>query len=145
MVTFEGQECEEASTLIFAEFTYRKGHPKKVTGHPQHNYSARPQDHNLETPCVQTACQWLIKLGWHNTLMKKGVYMDGHGHADVVEYQQQVFLPVMAEFERWMAHYEGPELKQVAPNLALGECEIIPNFHNKSSFHANEESCSAWL
>ena len=66
--------------------------------------------------CVWMAHQWLIKLGWCNTLMKKGVYMDGH---DVVEYWQQVFLLAMAEFERWMAHYEGPELKCVAPNLEV--------------------------
>ena len=74
--------------------------------------------------------------------MKKGVYMDGH---DVVEYWQQVFLLAMAEFERWMAHYEGPELKCVAPNLAPSKWEIIPNFHNESGFHANEESHSARL
>ncbi|KAI5982018.1 hypothetical protein EDC04DRAFT_2916011 [Pisolithus marmoratus] len=26
----------------------------------------------------QTACRWLIKLGWQKTMVKKGVYMDGH-------------------------------------------------------------------
>ena len=51
----------------------------------------------------------------------------------------------MAEFERWMAGYEGPELTRVAPNLAPGECEIVPNFHDESTFHGNEESRSAWL
>jgi hypothetical protein len=95
--------------------------------------------------CVWTARRWLIKLGWRNRLVKKSVYMDGHECADVVEYRQQVFLPAMAKFERWMAHYKGPELKHVAPNLAPGECKIIPNFHDESTFHANEESRSAWL
>jgi hypothetical protein len=95
--------------------------------------------------CVRTARRWLIKLGWHHTLVKKGVYMDGHEQADVMEYQQSVFLPTMAEFKRRMARYEGPKLRHVAPNLAPGECEIVPNFHNESTFHANEESRSAWL
>ena len=71
--------------------------------------------------------------------------MDGHKRADVVDYRQKVFLPAMAEFERRMARYEGPELKRVAPNLAPGEREIVPNFHNESTFHGNEESGSAWL
>ena len=84
--------------------------------------------------CVQMACRWLIKLGWHNTLMKKGVYMDGHEHADVVEYRQQVFLPAMAEFERRMAHYEGPELKCVAPNLAPANVKSSPNSMMKAHF-----------
>ena len=73
------------------------------------------------------------------------MYMDGHKQADVVDYRQKVFLPAMAEFERRMARYGGPELKHLAPNLAPGECEIVPNFHDKSTFHGNEESSSAWL
>src|SRR6267378_6897955 len=52
---------------------------------------------------------------------------------------------MMAKFERQMARYEGPELRHVAPNLAPGEREIVPNFHDESTFHGNEESRSAWL
>ena len=44
-----------------------------------------------------------------------------------------------------MVHYEGPELKHVAPLLQPGEREIIPNFDDESSFHANEEVRSLWL
>ena len=36
--------------------------------------------------CERTACRWLIKLGWQHTKIKKGVYIDGHEHADVVSY-----------------------------------------------------------
>ena len=71
--------------------------------------------------------------------------MDGHERADVVDYRQNHFLPTMAEFERRMARYEGPELRRVAPNLAPGEREVVPNFHDESTFHGNEESRSAWL
>ena len=62
-----------------------------------------------------------------------------------MDYQQRFFLPTMAEFERQMAQYEGPELRRVAPNLAPGEHEIVPIFHDRSTFHENEESHSAWL
>jgi hypothetical protein len=92
-----------------------------------------------------TAHHWLINLGWWYTHVKKGVYMDGHECADVVKYCQNIFLPLMAKFEAWMVHYEGPELKQVEPNLRPGEQEIISNFHDESSFHANEEVKSLWL
>ena len=44
-----------------------------------------------------------------------------------------------------MVHYKGPELKHVVPLLQPGKREIIPNFHDESSFHANEEVRSLWL
>ncbi|KAJ7602965.1 hypothetical protein FB45DRAFT_697776, partial [Roridomyces roridus] len=30
--------------------------------------------------------RWLIKLGWRLTVLRKGVYMDGHERPDVVQY-----------------------------------------------------------
>ena len=47
----------------------------------------------------RTAQRWLIKLGWRRTVVRKGVYMDGHEREDVVKYRQEVFLPVMKKFE----------------------------------------------
>lgn len=42
---------------------------------------------NLRKPIVErTARQWLLCLGYRRTLIKKGVYMDGHEHPDVVKY-----------------------------------------------------------
>jgi hypothetical protein len=46
-----------------------------------------------------TAHHWLIKLGWRQTIVWKGVYMDGHERNDVVEYRNKVFLPAIAQFE----------------------------------------------
>ena len=50
----------------------------------------------------RTARQWLIKLGWQHTMLKKGVYMDGHERPDVVEYWLKTFLPLMALHEKKM-------------------------------------------
>ena len=35
---------------------------------------------------LRTTRRWLIRLGWRVTILRKGVYMDGHERADVVEY-----------------------------------------------------------
>ena len=51
-----------------------------------------------------TARQWLIKLGWWHTKLKKGVYMDGHKRPDVVNYQMNTFLPLMAQYKERMVH-----------------------------------------
>ena len=54
----------------------------------------------LKNPLSErTARRWLIKLGWRRTVVRKGVYMDGHEREDVVKYRQEVFLPVMKKFE----------------------------------------------
>ena len=55
--------------------------------HQQHDFP-RAQHQTKETLAVQTAQQWLIKLGWQHTLIKKGVYMDGHECTNVVNYHK---------------------------------------------------------
>ncbi|KAJ3710183.1 hypothetical protein C8R42DRAFT_648907 [Lentinula raphanica] len=70
---------------------------------------------------LRTARRWLIKMGWSYSVVKKGVYMDGHEREDVVRYRQQEFLPTMLEFEHRMAKYEWDEeaksLKRTPPDL----------------------------
>ncbi|KAJ3746059.1 hypothetical protein DFH05DRAFT_1458428 [Lentinula detonsa] len=95
--------------------------------------------------CVRTARRWLVILGWRLTVIRKGVYMDGHERPDVAKYRQTEFLPKMAEFERRMAHYDGPDLVKTPPSLRPGEKEIIPQFHDESSLHALEYKAKVWL
>ncbi|KAF9441615.1 hypothetical protein P691DRAFT_799222 [Macrolepiota fuliginosa MF-IS2] len=77
-----------------------------------------------------------------------GVYMDGHEHEDVVKYRNEIFLPMMEEFECQMAHYvpnSNGELEHVEPSLAPGEREVIAEFQDETCCHANEYASSAWL
>ena len=41
----------------------------------------------------RTAQNWLKRMGINYNIVTKGVYIDGHKQADVVEYRDQVFLP----------------------------------------------------
>lgn len=52
----------------------------------------------------------------------------------------------MAEYEHRMAKYErvGDDLRRIAPTLQPGEQELIPEFHDESSFHAFEHTTSVW-
>jgi hypothetical protein len=100
---------------------------------------------NLKQPLSErTAHQWLVKLGWRRSVLRKGVYMDGHERNDVVDYRQNVFLPLMEGYERKMAKYEGPDLEYVPPTLQPGEKEIIPNFQDESCLTVNEFKSHAW-
>lgn len=93
---------------------------------------------------MRTARRWLIKPGWRRTVVRKGVYMDGHEREDVVKYRQNIFLPAMREFEARMAMFEGPELKRVDPELKDGEKEIFMYFHDECCFHGNDEAHQLW-
>lgn len=100
---------------------------------------------NLKRPlCERTARRWLVKLGWRLTVLRKGVYMDGHERADVVEYRVKTFLPQMAKYEQRMMHFEGPDLVRVEPVLAAGEKEIVAYFHDESCFHVNDFKSQRW-
>lgn len=88
----------------------------------------------------RTARQWLVKLGWQNAMMTKGVNIDGHKRNNVKMYWKEKFLPDMAEYEQHMVKWlpDGPELRHVDLILHPGEQRIVPIFQDESSFHANE-------
>jgi hypothetical protein len=87
-----------------------------------------------------TARQWLIKLGWQCTMLKKGVYMDGHKRPDVINYQLNSFLPLMAQYEKRMVHWvaDGPNLVHIDPKLGPDNKRVITVFQDESCFHVNE-------
>ena len=74
-------------------------------------------------------------LGFHFQEPKKGVYVDGHERADVVEYRQNRFIPLIMEYKRRMTMWKDdvptpPENKE--------EKEIVWVVHDESTFAAND-------
>ena len=91
-----------------------------------------------------TARQWLIKLGWQHTILRKGVYIDGYKRPDVVEYRRNDFLPLMALHEKNMVQWLANRTECVDPKLGLGDKRVIAVFQNESSFHVNEYKQIVW-
>ncbi|KAJ8507050.1 hypothetical protein ONZ45_g10532 [Pleurotus djamor] len=105
-------------------------------------------DVSLKKPlCERTARRWLGKLGWRRTLVRKGVYMDGHERADVREHRDNDFLPTMLAFESRMTKYQlkDGKLEPNPPTLGPGEKEIIAIFQDESTMHGHEYQPSLWL
>ena len=52
----------------------------------------------------------------------------------------------MLEYERQMVKYEQVDnkLQHIAPMLRAGKRELIPEFHDESSFHAFEYRTTVW-
>ncbi len=93
-----------------------------------------------------TVRQWLIKLGWRCTMLRKGMYMDGYERPDVVQYQVNTFLPLMALHEKRMVEWitNGFKLVFINPKLGPDEKRVIVVSQNKSAFHVNEYKAEAW-
>ncbi|KAG2093316.1 uncharacterized protein F5147DRAFT_657455 [Suillus discolor] len=84
--------------------------------------------------CVR---HWLKKLGYELTSVKKGVYVNGHERADIVEYRK-AFLAQVAENEHLRNEYDDTTLEVIEPNLLPGERKHVPVHHDESIFRSNE-------
>ncbi|EIW73824.1 hypothetical protein CONPUDRAFT_68340 [Coniophora puteana RWD-64-598 SS2] len=83
------------------------------------------------------ARRWLYRLGYRLKSHQKGVYWDGHERKDVRKHRQE-FCDLLKSLEPYMAMYEGPEMKEVPPNLAEGEVEHVFIYQDESTFHDND-------
>ena len=91
------------------------------------------------------ARRFLHKLGFEVKTARKEVYFDGHERADVREYREKVFLPEMAEHQKYMAKYTGDDcMTVVPPTLQPGEKERVLVVQDECVFHANDSQDSAW-
>jgi len=99
----------------------------------------------------RTARRWLRSLGFEPTLTKKGVYIDGHERADVVEYRKLY----IKKWDVWAATHAPPPLcSDVEPSqssvplplLLTGQPsrKLVLIFHDESTFHANEDQGWMW-
>ena len=93
-----------------------------------------------KTISVSTVRRWLNIIGYHYQQQKQGIYYDGHEREDVVEYRH-IFLSEIAKFEKYMATYEGEDMKRIAPILNLGEKEHTLVVHDECIFYSNDGRC----
>lgn len=87
---------------------------------------------------------FLNSLGWHCQRHSRTIYFDGHERPDVVERRRE-FLAEMAEFEKMMSKYSGPDCMTVtAPTLAPGQTEHVLVVHDESTFYTNDDEKYEW-
>lgn len=90
------------------------------------------------------ARRWLKKLGYENTTVKKGIYVDGHQRADVVAYRA-TFLAAVAKNEHLRAQFSDETLELIPPTLQDGERRHVPIHHDESIFRSNELQQRVWV
>ena len=65
--------------------------------------------------------------------------MDSHEQANVVAYREQFCRIRFDWYLTRMESYEGPEMFEILPELAVRESNFVPIFHDESTFNANED------
>jgi hypothetical protein len=94
---------------------------------------------------ARTARRWLKNLGLDHGRYSKGVYVDGHERQDVVEYRQQIFLPLWNSLKRRFVIFQEDGSWQVPEGLHQGERPLVFVTHDESTFHANDGKRQGWM
>jgi hypothetical protein len=74
--------------------------------------------------------------------------VDGHERPDVIQYRQEVFLPLINELLSYTVQYEEDEAgtwHTIPPLLPIGGQVHIMYFHDESCFHGFDYKKSLWL
>ena len=101
---------------------------------------------------VRTARQWLHWLGFELTTTKKGVYIDGHERADVVEYRK-LYIKKLDIWDK--THLpppmcadepQPPSTPTSLPPLPSGQPrrKLVLIFHDESTFHSSDDQGWMW-
>lgn len=88
---------------------------------------------------LSTVRCWMHGQGFHYQQYKKALYFDGHERPDVVDYQQNVFLPAMAEHCHHLVEYVvGNVDKEIVKDIPPGVRKLVLVAHDESTMQAND-------
>jgi hypothetical protein len=95
---------------------------------------------------ISTARRWLHQEGFRYIGHKKGLYFDGHDHPDVVSYHQDIFLPAMKAYEKWLVQYTIGDIgKEIPMELLEGERKLVLCAHDEITAQANDARAKTWV
>ena len=153
----DDEEYRDAALEWVRSNAYVKGKPNMIAADfcswVNSNLLPKVLENHASAPSkisIRTARRWLHKLGFEQVSSKKGIYIDGHERADVVEYRK-LYLKKLNILSS--THLPPPlcsdEASCHAP-LPLSDDEPSPHrklvliFHDESIFHSNDDQGWMW-
>ena len=94
---------------------------------------------------VNTARRWMKREGFRYMAYAKGVYVDGHERADVVQYRQNVFLPLLHSLRPQLVEFETDRLDTEVVKDRGDKARAVLVFHDESTFTANDGPRKSWV
>jgi hypothetical protein len=96
---------------------------------------------------LRTARRWLHREGFKYTAHKKALYYDGHERADVIKFQQEVFLPLMVEYRARLVEYKvgdvDTEVSKEATNYVLRRLVLCAQ--DEMTSQTNDGQPESWV
>lgn len=83
-------------------------------------------------------------LGYRWTKLPHGQYVDGHEREDVVQYRQEVYIPIYQQHAQKMRTWDN-DGNETSPLLGEGEKYTVLWFHDESTFYANDRREVFWI
>lgn len=95
---------------------------------------------------VWVARKWLHSMGFKVKRIIKGIYVDGHERADVVETRSDFLKTITSLGFLKESNAPNEEEAKLLPSVApsADERETIFWFHDESSFYANDDQTTMW-
>ena len=100
-----------------------------------------------KTPSEHTAHRWMHAMNYHYNKQPTGMYINGHEHKDVVEYHQEIFLPLWAKLGEWMMTWtnDGVQNPPHAMPTFPFEKQVVQWTHDESIFYTDNCCKSHWV
>ena len=83
--------------------------------------------------------------GFRYIAYAKGVYADGHEREDVVQYRQNLFLPMLHSLRGHLVEYETDRLDTEVTKELGGKPRTVLVFHDECTFIANDGPRKSWV
>ncbi|KIJ52407.1 hypothetical protein M422DRAFT_156698 [Sphaerobolus stellatus SS14] len=96
-----------------------------------------------KAPTERTARRWLKVMEYRYGTGKNGMYIDGHEREDVVEYRNNIFIPLWESIESCMMTWTRDNV-QVEPRDST-KPKIVLLTHDESTFYANDRRKTRWI
>ncbi|KAF7319999.1 hypothetical protein MKEN_00783800 [Mycena kentingensis (nom. inval.)] len=98
--------------------------------------------HAIDYEVSERTCRrYLNDLGYRFREAKKGMYVDGHERADVVQYRNKQYLPRLKELQRYTQWYADGEECLGPP---MPGRRVILWYHDESIFYAHDRRRKTW-
>jgi hypothetical protein len=95
---------------------------------------------------LQTTHCWLNNEGFIYTAHIKGLYFDGHECEDVIEYHQNVSLPLMREYSKCLVFFEVGNVEEESKlDLPPGVSKLVLLAHDKMTAQSNDNAKMSWV
>ncbi|KIJ33510.1 hypothetical protein M422DRAFT_264441 [Sphaerobolus stellatus SS14] len=97
-------------------------------------------------PSERTARHWLHAMEYRYGKPSKGMFTDGHERPDVVDYRQNVFLPLWAALQKRMKTWDQDGIQTDLKGCSMPNNKLVVLLtHDESTFYAHDCRETRWI